>query len=249
MLLAGTSAVLLAVQPMSAQIPVLVVYLCGALALLGLCGMLAPLLHLGPWGERAADSQDSAPGGGGGGGGGGGAGPRGGGGGEGGESGPSGGGGGGGGGAGAAILPYIREEAARLGTSVEEYAARVGIDLDDPIVRRGARGGRGGDGAGPHGGEGGGGGAELERQDQRQIERGEGLLHAIEAEQVACNVTPWNIATGMLLRNRTAEVERWATAAGSAEAVPTAPDGRPTEMDYARLIAYVKDVIDAMEDR
>ncbi len=53
----------------------------------------------------------------------------------------------------------------------------------------------------------------------------------------------------MLLRNRTAEVERWATAADSStKAVPTAPDGRPTEMDYAQLVAYVKEVIDAMDD-
>jgi hypothetical protein len=53
MLFAGTSAVLLAVQPTSAHVPVLVVYLCGALALLGLYGMLAPLLHLPPWQARA----------------------------------------------------------------------------------------------------------------------------------------------------------------------------------------------------
>jgi hypothetical protein len=49
MLLAGTSAVLLAIQPRSAHVPALVVYLCSALAFLGLYGMLAPLLHLPPW--------------------------------------------------------------------------------------------------------------------------------------------------------------------------------------------------------
>jgi hypothetical protein len=49
MLLAGTSAVLLAIQPTSAHVPVLVVYLFGALALIGLYGMLAPLLDLPPW--------------------------------------------------------------------------------------------------------------------------------------------------------------------------------------------------------
>jgi hypothetical protein len=117
------------------------------------------------WGKKrrspklARALHDSALGGGGGGGGG--AGPRGGGGGEGGESGALGGGGGGGGGAGAAILPSIRAEAARLGISEQEVAAKMGIDLDDPTVRHGARGGRGGDGGGPHGGEGGqGGGGE-----------------------------------------------------------------------------------------
>jgi hypothetical protein len=203
---------------------------------------------------RSVDEENKAAaerGGGGGGGGGGGAGPRsGGGGGEGGVSGPLGGGGGGGGGAGASALSLVREEAARMGISEQEAAARMGFDLDDPVVRSGAPGGRGGAGGGPHGGEGGRGGAELEHQDrQRQIERGEDLLRGIEAEQITFSAAPWNRATGTLLRNRTAEVERWATAAGSTRAVPTAPDGRPTEMDYARLIACVKEVIDAMEDQ
>jgi hypothetical protein len=54
MLLAGTSAVLLAVQPISADVPPLVVYGCCALALSGAYGMLAPLLHLPPW-RRPAD--------------------------------------------------------------------------------------------------------------------------------------------------------------------------------------------------
>jgi len=84
---------------------------------------------------------------------------------------------------------------------------------------------------------------------RRAITRGDDLLRGIEAEQITFSAAPWNMATGMLLRNRTAEVERWATAAGSTRAVPTAPDGRPTEMDYAQLIAYVKEVIDAMENQ
>jgi hypothetical protein len=126
----------------------------------------------------------------------------------------------------------------------------MGVDLDDPTVQFGAPGGMGGDGGGPHGGEGGRGGAELEHQDrQRQIERGKDLLRKIKAEQITFRAAPWNTASGTFLRNRTAEVQRWATAPGSTKAVPTAPDGKPTEMDYAQLIAYVKEAIDAMEDQ
>jgi len=84
---------------------------------------------------------------------------------------------------------------------------------------------------------------------QRAIERGEDLLRGIEAEQITFSLDPWNMATGMFLRNRTAEVERWAAEAGCTQAIPPAPDGRPIEMDHARLIAYVKEAIDAMEDQ
>lgn len=84
---------------------------------------------------------------------------------------------------------------------------------------------------------------------QRAVKRGKDLLRKIKAEQITFSAAPWNTASGTFLRNRTAEVQRWATAPGSTKAVPTAPDGKPTEMDYAQLIAYVKEAIDAMEDQ
>jgi hypothetical protein len=57
MLLSASSAVLLAIQP--ASVPVLVVYGCGLLALIGLYGMLAPLLHSWPWRhERPVQRHD-----------------------------------------------------------------------------------------------------------------------------------------------------------------------------------------------
>jgi hypothetical protein len=85
--------------------------------------------------------------------------------------------------------------------------------------------------------------AEAPMDRPRAIKRGKDLLRGIEAEQITFRAQPWNTMLGTLLRNRTAEVERWATATGSTKAVPPAPHGKPAEMDYAQLVAYVREAL------
>ncbi len=58
----ATSAVLLAVQPSSTHVPGVVIYGCVVLALVGLYGMLAPLLKWWPWqGVSAAFGGQALP--------------------------------------------------------------------------------------------------------------------------------------------------------------------------------------------
>jgi len=75
---------------------------------------------------------------------------------------------------------------------------------------------------------------------KRAIEHGEDLLRRATQARIQFAVTPWNMASGIILDELTVHVERWATDAGISEQVPERDDARPTGADFARLKVYVE---------